>query len=141
VVKRQPHILNLSLSGPYDPLLNKLVDRIINNQTIIVAAFDPSRSNKKRFPEVRDGVLIVRAENLDSHFEDAFTAPGSQMVPTPNNNYSYQTGHSIASAHTSGLLALLTQARTYKPGLQSVIDMTIKGQVKSSTSLLDQLRH
>lgn len=141
VIKRQPDILNLSLSGPYDPLLNKLVDQVIKNRTIIVAAFDPARSNKKRFPAIREGVLIVRAENLDPQFDNAFTAPGAQIVPSPNNNYSFQTGHSIASAHASGLLALLTQARSQNPSIQSVIDMAISGKVKSSDSLLDRLRN
>jgi len=141
VVKRQPDILNLSLSGPYDPLLKRLVDQIIENQTIIVAAFDPSRSNDKRFPSVRDGILIVRAENLDNQFDKAFTAPGAQIVPTPNDNYSFKTGHSIASAHTSGLLALVKQAQKQNPGMKSVMDMAINGELKSSSSLLDRLRN
>ena len=141
VIKSQPDILNLSLSGPYDPLLNKLIDKVIKNKTIVVAAFDPVRSNKKRFPSHREGVLIVRANNLNPEFDTAFTAPGSQLVPTPNDTYSFETGHSIASAHTSGVLALLTQARNNNPHLQSVIDEAVNGEVKSSNLLLKSLRH
>jgi len=139
VIKSQPNILNLSLSGPYDPLLNKLIDKVIENQTIVVAAFDPIRSNKQRFPSYRDGILIVRANNINPEFDSAFTAPGSQLVPKPNDTYSFETGHSIASAHTSGVLALLTQARNSNPKLQNVINKAIKGEIKSASRLLQSL--
>ena len=141
VIKIQPDILNLSLSGPYDPLLNRLIDMVIKNRTIIVAAFDPVRSNKERFPSPREGILIVRAENLNPEFTNTFTAPGSQIVPTPNDNYSFQTGHSIASAHTSGVLALLTEARNNNPKIQSIIDQAFNGEFKSSDLLLNHLQH
>ena len=141
VVKEQPDILNLSLSGPYDPLLNRLVTQIINNQTLVVAAFDPVRSNQERFPPMMPGVLIVRAENMNSEFNTEFTAPGSRIVTSPNDKYAFQTGHSIASAHTSGLLALLTQASDKHPRFQSMINMTVNGKLKSADLLLDSLRN
>jgi len=140
VVKQQPDILNLSLSGPYDPLLNRLVDQIIKNKTLVVAAFDPARPNVKRFPSNMPGVLIVRAEKMDAEFETEFTAPGSRIVTTPDDQYAFQTGHSIASAHTSGLLALLTQASEQNPKFQKTINMAVNGKLKSANVLLDQLR-
>lgn len=139
VVKSQPDILNLSLSGPYDPLLNRLIDKIIQNDTAIVAAYDPTRPNAKRFPLAQNGVLIVRAESIDKQSQQEFTAPGAKIVTKPNDAYSYVTGHSIASAHTSGLLALLTQARHQDPKFQSVINRAINGQLKSSQTMLDSL--
>ena len=141
VIKLRPDILNLSLSGPYDPLLNKLISKIVKKKTIIVAAFDPKRTNNKRFPVPQKGVLIVRAESIDTQHDSAFTAPGAQIVTTPNDNYTYLTGHSIASAHTSGLLALLTQAINQNPDYQTTIDMAINGKLKSSQLLFDQLRN
>ena len=141
VVKNQPDILNLSLSGPYDQLLNRLIDKIVKNKTAIVAAYDPKRSNSKRFPLAQDGVLIVRAENIDKQSQQEFTAPGAKIVTKPYDAYTYVTGHSIASAHTSGLLALLTQARVQNPKLQSVIDMAISGKLKSAQTMVDSLKN
>jgi len=146
VVKSQPDILNLSLSGPYDPLLNRLIDKVVKNQTVVVAAYDPARLSSKRFPLPQEGVLIVRAENMDKQSinkqdEYALTAPGAKIVTKPYDAYTYVTGHSIASAHTSGLLALLTQARLQDPKFQSVIDMAISGQLKSAQTMVDSLRN
>jgi len=141
VVRQQPDILNLSLSGPYDPLLNRLVDQIIKNDTLVVAAFDPQRSTTERFPSPIPGVLIVRAENMDRQFQTEFTAPGSRIVTTPDDKYAFQAGHSIASAHTSGVLALLTQASDKNPKFQSTINMALNGKFKSANRLLDLLRN
>ena len=139
VIKLNPDILNLSLSGPNDPLLNKLISRIVKKKTVVVAAFDPKRTNAERFPVPQKGVLIVRAQSIDTQYESAFTAPGAQIVTTPNNNYTYLTGHSIASAHTSGLLALLTQATSQKLTAQMAIDKAMSGKLKSSEFLFEQL--
>ena len=141
VVKSQPDILNLSLSGPYDPLLNRLIDKVVQNQTVIVAAYDPTRPSLKRFPLAQDGVLIVRAESMDTQGKQEFTAPGAKIVTKPDDAYTYVTGHSIASAHTSGLLALLTQARVQDPKFQSIIDKAISGKLKSAQAMVDSLRN
>jgi len=109
VVRSGADILNLSLSGPKDFLLDRLIDRVIANGTVVVTAFDPARARQPRFPSNRDGVLVVRAEKLDSQFGDFFTAPGARVVATPGNGYNFMKGHSVASAYTSGLLALRKQ--------------------------------
>ena len=111
VVKNGADILNLSLSGPKDFLLDQLVSRVVSNGTVIVTAFDPARAGQARFPSNRDGVLVVRAENLDDQFDDFFTAPGARVVATPGNGYNFMKGHSVASAYTAGLLALRKQSR------------------------------
>lgn len=104
-------ILNLSLTGPSDQLLDRLLDKIIAKKVMVVAAFDPSRPNTKRFPRPREGVLIVRASNLDQIYDDIFTAPGSRVVASPGNRYDFMSGHSVAAAYTSGVLALCKQAQ------------------------------
>lgn len=103
-------ILNLSLSGPKDALLDRLIDRVIAQGTIVVAAFDPKRPNSERFPSSKDGVLIVRAQSMDQQYQRVFTAPGSRVVTSPGNRYDYMQGHSVATAYTSGILALYKQA-------------------------------
>ncbi len=110
VAKSGADILNLSLSGPQDELLDRLIERIVRRGAIVVAAFDPQRSMRTRFPTPRDGVLIVRAQGLDDRYSDVFTAPGERVVAKPGNQYDYMHGHSVASAYTSGVLALRKQA-------------------------------
>lgn len=109
VASSKPNILNLSLSGPRDRLLDGLIDKIVMNNTLVVAAFDPQRPQSQRFPTRQDGVLIVRAETLDEEHQNEFTAPGGRLVASPGNRYDYITGHSIAAAYTTGVLALIAQ--------------------------------
>jgi len=110
VMSGNADILNLSLSGPKDALLDRILQRIIDRGAMVVAAFDPARPNSNRFPTQRDGVLIVRAKGLDDRHSDVFTAPGARVVVRPGNRYDFMHGHSIATAYTSGLLALRKQA-------------------------------
>jgi len=109
VSKSKADILNLSLSGPKDDLLDRLIQRIIDQGKMVVAAFDPTRPNIPRFPSQREGVLIVRAQDLDSMYADVFTAPGSRVVVSPGNRYDFMQGHSVAAAYVSGILALKKQ--------------------------------
>ena len=101
--------MNLSLSGPKDLLLDRLVDRLLAQGVFVVAAFDPKRPSESRFPSRRDGVLIVRAEHMNQDFNGEFTAPGKRIVVTPTKGYFLMTGHSVATAYTSGVLALIVQ--------------------------------
>lgn len=114
VARGQADILNLSLSGPKDVLLDRILQKIIDRGTMVVAAFDPSRVGSLRFPSARDGVLIVRAKGLDGDNGDVFTAPGARVVARPGNRYDYMRGHSVATAYTSGLLALRKQVSLSK---------------------------
>lgn len=109
VAQSDASILNLSLSGPKDLLLDRLIDRLIAQGVFVVAAFDPKRPSESRFPSRRDGVLIVRAEHMNQNFNSEFTAPGKRIVVSPTKGYSLMTGHSVATAYTSGVLALIVQ--------------------------------
>jgi len=109
VAQSDASILNLSLSGPKDLLLDRLVDRLVAQGVFVVAAFDPKRPSESRFPSRRDGVLIVRAEHMNQDFNGEFTAPGKRIVVSPTKGYSLMTGHSVATAYTTGVLALIVQ--------------------------------
>jgi len=113
VAQSDASILNLSLSGPKDLLLDRLVDRLVKQGVVIVAAFDPNRPSESRFPSRRDGVLIVRAEHMNQDFNGEFTAPGKRIVVSPTKGYSLMTGHSVAAAYTSGVLALIVQKQGF----------------------------
>ena len=112
VSRAEASLLNLSLSGPPDRLLDSLIDAVIEKGVFVVAAFDPKRPNSERFPTRRNGVLIVRAENMDQENNTEFAAPGRRIVSSPSHNYQYMAGHSVATAYTSGVLALLIQSQS-----------------------------
>ena len=109
---RPPHILNLSLSGPRDPLLERLLDVVLRAGTAVVVAHDPSRPADERFPLLRPGVIeVTSTADADGDGADRVVAPGvAVLTAQPGNSYDFMSGSSIAAAHVSGVLALMLQA-------------------------------
>jgi subtilisin family serine protease len=102
-------ILNLSIGGPRDRLLERLLDVALSRGVIVVSAFDPAVHNGG-FPASHRGVLAVAG--VDGH--DASTAvllgPGRD-IPTsiPGQKWGFVSGSSFAAAHVTGLVALLRE--------------------------------
>ena len=111
-VEVRPHVVKLSLTGPKDRLLEALLDRILANGAFVVAAFDDRRQPQQRFPSLRSGVLVARTGVAGQSLSDgAVAAPGDAILTTqPGHGYDFMTGHSLAAAHVSGVLALMLQA-------------------------------
>ena len=112
VAKVKPDLLNLSLTGPKDRLLDSLIDVILKNGTHVVAAYDNSRKDNERFPTLRTGISIAQdsfAENNFSH--KTILAPGKEVLTTqPGKTYAFMSGSSMATAHLTSLYALAMQA-------------------------------
>lgn len=107
-----PDILNLSLTGPHDPLLARLLTALEELDVVIVAA--DSERDDAPFPANLPGVLGVRAaEILPGHLDrEHVYAPGEQiMVAAPGNHYEFSSGSSLSAAHVSGAIALLLSRR------------------------------
>lgn len=108
-----PDILNLSLTGPHDPLLERLLAVLIEKGVIVVAADSGSGTPTDSFPAMLAGVIGVRSSGAvtvpDSHTDtESIYAPGEKiMVAVPNDNYDFRSGSSLAAAHVSGVIALL----------------------------------
>ena len=111
VVDAKPHIVNLSLTGPKDRLLDRLVDRIVGAGTIVVVAHDEGATGE-RFPTPRPGVVIVRdGSGVAETAGDVLFAPGGAVLTAqPGHSYDYMSGASMAAAHVSGVLALMLEA-------------------------------
>jgi hypothetical protein len=107
-------IINLSLSGPDDPLLGRLLDVALARGVTVVAAYDPSAPDGG-FPASHAGVVAVNDEARGVKEPGVFEAPGSD-VPTSQigGRWFLVSGSSYAAAHVSGLFALLRQ-RTARP--------------------------
>jgi hypothetical protein len=107
--KGKADILNLSLSGPKDELLDQLIMQILSQGTKVVVAFDPNRTADDRFPSDLPGIVTVRANFMNQDRQQIFSAPGKKVVATPKQRANFMQGHSIAAAYTSGVLAMCTQ--------------------------------
>jgi hypothetical protein len=102
-------IVNMSLAGPNDQLLAKLIEIAIDRGISVVAAFDPSLP-KGGFPASQTGVVAVADETLPSLPPLVYGAPGKDVPTTePGGRWYLVDGSSYAAAHVSGLLALIRQ--------------------------------
>jgi hypothetical protein len=101
-------VINLSLTGPQDPLLQRLLDAAQRAGTAVVCALDPQRSDGG-FPASHPGVLAVAADE-DAAAATAISAPGRDIPATlPGERWGFVSGSSFAAAQISGVLALLRE--------------------------------
>lgn len=110
VLKLQPDVVNLSLSGPADPLITQLLKEAHDRGIIVVAAVDAGRPDS--FPASLDHVLAVAAVAPGAHSwkKDAILAPGIDVLTTaPGATYAFRSGSSMATAYVSGVAALLRE--------------------------------
>jgi subtilisin family serine protease len=113
-VSSPPDLINLSIAGPSDPLLGRLIDKALQNGTIIVAAQPRSTTAEMAYPAGHTGVLAV---SFGPASDGTILAPGEQiMVALPDNGYDFRSGSSLAAANASGVIALLLERQ---PGLGS----------------------
>jgi hypothetical protein len=114
----QPQVLNLSLSGRADPVLQALVERLVADGTLVVAAYDERRAPAERFPAPRDGVLYAygasasaprspRAMTVAHAKSPVLRAPRDALSLAPMAGYELVSGHSIAAPQVSALAACL----------------------------------
>ena len=98
-------VLNLSLGGPSDPLLEELVQAAIKDGLVIVAAW--GESSAAAFPASVPGVIVAGGSA-----EGGIPAPAIDVISTaPKGRYRYVSGSSVAAAHVSGVAALLLALR------------------------------
>lgn len=100
-------IVNLSLGGPADPLLRKLLEQLLRQGRIVVAAMPPD-GRLDGFPDATPGVIVVRTSGTTPSPPGVLSAPGEDILTTqPNGGYDFTSGSSMATAHVSGVVALL----------------------------------
>ncbi|MDX8346891.1 S8 family serine peptidase [Cognatiyoonia sp. IB215446] len=105
-ILNQVAVINLSVGGRFDPLLEDLVLAALNAGIVVVAA--SGETQEKVFPAAIPGVIA--AAGLKSN---GIPAPMIDVISAaPGNRHRYVSGSSISAAHVSGVVALLLAART-----------------------------
>lgn len=110
-------ILNMSFAGPADPLLLKLMDELTRRKLLMVAAAgNQGIGAPAAYPAAHPGTIAVTAtDDKDALYQNAnrgkyvtIAAPGVDVIaPAPGNGYEMSSGTSIATAHVSGVIALM----------------------------------
>jgi subtilisin family serine protease len=111
-------VMNLSLVGPSDPLLEALVRKAVEAGVIVVGAV--SDDPRLAFPGKLPRVLAV-AESEGTYLDSGFLrAPARDIVTlVPNGHYDFASGSSLATAQITGVVALLL-ARNQKLGVEKM---------------------
>jgi len=111
-------VINLSLVGPSDPLLEALIGKATGAGIIVVGA--ASADPRLAFPGSLPEVLPVAESESNIGEATAFRAPARDIVTlVPNGHYDFASGSSLATAQISGVVALLL-ARNEKIGVKKL---------------------
>ena len=105
-------VINLSIAGPSDPLLEELVAAADRGGAVVVGAVPPAalaHNGAADFPARAAAVIAVdvsrpRSTNSSKNIQ----APGDDIFTlVPEGKYGYASGSSLATAQVSGVVALL----------------------------------
>lgn len=94
-IESSADIVNMSISGPRDPLLERLANELVSRGQILVAAGNSSRT----FPGSVSGSILAASCSTDD----------AALTLLPGNRYGMRNGSSISSARVTGGAALLKQ--------------------------------
>lgn len=111
-------IVNLSLTGPMDPLLVQLVEALLAKNTIVVAA-NMDEPGQGPFPSSLPGVISATARPVRASDPGPVYAPGEDVITLlPDNRYGLRNGSSISAAQVSGVASLFRQR---DPAMTSIV--------------------
>jgi hypothetical protein len=101
-------IVNMSLAGPADPLLNSLIREGLRRGILFVGAAPAEAADGEEGLLHQPGVIEVASARTQPARASALYAPGREILTLlPGGHYDFASGDSIATAQVSGVLALL----------------------------------
>lgn len=108
-IAAHPDVVNLSLAGPPDPLLARLIRYGMQRGIIYVGAVPPPGSAlTSAFPVDVPGVLAVQSAEDAGDGTGHLLAPGHGILTlVPGGHYDFASGSSLATAEVTGIVALL----------------------------------
>jgi len=105
-LSQRVQVINLSLTGPRDRLLERLLDVAAHRGVVLVGAADGTQPG---FPAANPNVIAVAADALAAPGA-TLVAPGTDVLSTaPDATWGYFSGASFAAAHVSGVAAVLLE--------------------------------
>ncbi len=115
-IKLDAKILNMSLIGPQDPLLEILLNKAIKKGMVVVAADSSSKNDSNRFPASLKNVISVQSMKISftnkTTKNQSIIAQGENVLTTiPRGTYDFISGSSLAAAQVSGIVALLLELK------------------------------
>ncbi|WP_229217884.1 S8 family peptidase [Rugamonas apoptosis] len=132
-ILHEARIINLSLSGPPDRLLDRLLDAALARGISVVGAIDP-QGTARAFPVSHPGVIAVAQQARVGTVAALAPTMASALTPTPSGavlapgqdvpaslaggGWRFVSGNSYAAAHVTGMLALLAELRPGAKGAQ-----------------------
>ena len=122
-------IINLSVGGPSDRLIEQLVGAALARGISVVAAADRKVAGGG-FPASLPGVLAVADGAAGAVPAGMVGAPGTDVPATlPGSRWGMVSGASYAAAHVSGLLALMleAQARSKRASAPIAAELVVRG--------------
>ncbi len=114
--KEHAQVLNLSLVGPPNPLLERAANRLDDLGAIVVAAAGNEGIDEARYPAAYPSVVGVGAVDVkgvrygrsNGGPSAQIWAPGTDVLSTvPGGAFAFASGTSFAAAHVTGALAVL----------------------------------
>lgn len=114
VIGQAVEIINFSLAGPSDPLMERLIDRALDKHITVVAAV--SQEKNMNFPATMPGVIAVNQSESTTPpaMQNMLRAPGKQILATtPGNQYDFFSGSSFSTAQISGMIALIKERKPH----------------------------
>jgi hypothetical protein len=143
-IEQKARIINLSLTGPADPLLARLVRRALERGIVVVAASE-SPLQADGFPlDVAGVIAVADADDTDSHKRapikrSMLAAPGREVLTlVPGKGYDYMSGSSISTAMVSGVIALLLEHRAMtREEVHALLEQTSVSRQGSITPLIN----
>jgi len=108
-IDRDARVINLSLAGPPDRLVQRLVEAAQARGATVVAAADRA-APQGGFPAQLNGVVAALDDKANAAAPNAFVAPGTDVPTTvPGSRWASVSGASYAAAHVSGFVALMLE--------------------------------
>ena len=110
-------VINLSLAGPDDPLLEDLIHEGLRRGVLFVGAATDAAEGPNHLLQQAGVIEVASAESAAAPIGTALYAPGREILTLlPGGHYDFASGASIATAQISGVVALML-AR--EPGLSA----------------------